>query len=234
MRDYKKFCRPKTTNNPKSGDYEVTLNCGSTVYVSKDEFEKKTNKYFKRYQMIEDEESQNKYVDLGLPSGTLWATTNIGANSETDYGDYYGYGKGDRTHQVTNGEPYYTGTENPLAASVDTATQVLGEQWHMPTKEQFDELCRYTTYEWTTIDGVNGAKFSSQNGNYIFLPAGGSFTGEYFFEEGKSGEFWTSTPDGNNKAYYFIMTSDDNYTWSIERSDTGTEEMGLSIRPVIG
>lgn len=59
MRDYKKFCRPKTTNNPKSGDYKVTLNEGTTVYVDKNEFEKKTNKYFKNYQVIEDNEEDN-------------------------------------------------------------------------------------------------------------------------------------------------------------------------------
>ena len=54
MRDYRKFCRPKTIKNPQSGDYEVTLNCGSTVYVSKDEFEKKTNKYFRNYKEYEE------------------------------------------------------------------------------------------------------------------------------------------------------------------------------------
>lgn len=34
------------------------------------------------------------YVDLGLPSGTLWATMNVGASSETEYGNYYKYGLG--------------------------------------------------------------------------------------------------------------------------------------------
>ena len=234
MRDKKKFYVPKHIKKPQPGDYEVTLNWGDKVYVEKREFEKKTSKFFKNYQVIEDEGSQNNYVDLGLPSGTLWAKTNIGADSETDYGDYYGYGKGDRTHQITNGEPYYTGTENPLAASVDTATQVLGEQWHMPTKEQFSELNRYTTSEWTTINGVNGVKFTSQNGNYIFLPAGGDFTGEQFFSLGQMCSFWTSTPDGSNKAYYFFMTNVDSGIWSSERSDLGTDEIGRSIRPVIG
>lgn len=65
----------------------------------------------------------HEYVDLGLPSGTLWAKMNVGANSETDYGDYYQYGKGANTYQITSGESNYSGVENPLAASADTATQ---------------------------------------------------------------------------------------------------------------
>lgn len=63
MRDYKKFCRPKTTNNPKSGDYEVTLNCGNKVYVSKNEFEKKINKFFKNYKKYGSDLQWIKYTD---------------------------------------------------------------------------------------------------------------------------------------------------------------------------
>ena len=57
------------------------------------------------------------YVDLGLPSGTKWATMNVGATSITDYGNYYQYGKGADTHQTTSGQSNYSGTENPLSAS---------------------------------------------------------------------------------------------------------------------
>ena len=178
------------------------------------------------------EENGYQWIDLGLPSGTKWAIMNVGASSETDYGNYYGYGKGASTHQETIGEPYYTGTENPLAASVDTAAQTWGGIWHMPTKIQFEELITNTTHEWTTINGVNGAKFSSQNGNYIFLPAAGDFTGEYHHRQG--GSYYTSTPDGSDKAYYFFMIDGDSGVWSAERSDLGEDEIGRSIRPVIG
>ncbi len=33
------------------------------------------------------------YVDLGLPSGTLWATCNVGASSPEEYGDYFAWGE---------------------------------------------------------------------------------------------------------------------------------------------
>ena len=60
------------------------------------------------------------YVDLGLPSGTLWATVNVGATTETDYGNCYMYGKGTTTYNSSDSA--YTGTEDPLSSSVDTAT----------------------------------------------------------------------------------------------------------------
>lgn len=75
----------------------------------------------------------HEYVDLGLPSGTLWATMNVGATSVTDYGNYYMYGKG--TTQYNSSDSTYTGSEITLNSNVDTATQVWGEGWHIPTKE---------------------------------------------------------------------------------------------------
>ena len=63
-------------------------------------------------------------VDLGLPSGLLWATCNIGANNELSYGNYYMYGKGAQTYDSSDSA--YEGTEKPLASSADTATQVMG------------------------------------------------------------------------------------------------------------
>ena len=34
----------------------------------------------------------HEYVDLGLPSGTLWATRNVGADKPEDIGDYFAWG----------------------------------------------------------------------------------------------------------------------------------------------
>jgi len=68
-----------------------------------------------------------------LPSGTLWATMNVGASSESEYGNYYQYGKGADDYSITSSQPSYSGTEIPLDLSVDTARQVWGGDWHMPT-----------------------------------------------------------------------------------------------------
>lgn len=138
----------------------------------------------------------HEYVDLGLPSGTKWATMNVGATGVTDFGDYYQYGKGADAFSITSGESRYSGTENPLAASADTATQAWGSSWHMPTYTQFEELTGNTTYEWTTIDGINGGKFTAQNGNYVFFPA----TGYYYHQLSNVGNLCyllSSTPDGD-------------------------------------
>ena len=171
-----------------------------------------------------------QYVDLGLPSGTLWAKWNVGATSETEYGNYYKYGKGSAQYPATSGESNYSGTENPLAASADTAAQEWGGDWHMPTSAQCAELTANTTYEWTTIDGVNGGKFTAQNGNYIFIPAAGYCYNGILDYVGSSGFVWSSTPyrDGNNSYYLFFTTN------GYKKVDRFSRKDGFSVRPVIG
>lgn len=150
------------------------------------------------------------YVDLGLPSGTKWATMNIGAYSITEYGNYYMYGKGSRTFNIA--DTPYTGTENPLARSVDTAAQVWGGQWHMPTQTQLQELIDNTTLTWKTNyngSGINGGLYTASNGKSVFFPAGGAIW--YFINDNyvvKNGVgtwcyYWSSSPynnSGENKA----------------------------------
>ena len=133
------------------------------------------------------------YVDLGLPSGTKWATMNIGATSITDYGNYYQYGKGAATYQETSGDTPYEGEEDPLAASADTAVQVWGGSWHMPSSAQCQELLENTTYEYTTINGVYGCKFTAQNGQYVFFPIDP--------QNYHTICYWTSTPCGGDYPY---------------------------------
>lgn len=166
------------------------------------------------------------YVDLGLPSGTLWATMNVGASSETDYGNYYMYGKG--STQYNSSDSPYSGTENPLAASADTAAQEWGGDWYMPTKAQFDELKANTTYEWTTIDGVNGGKFTATNGsgNYVFFPAAGRYDDGSPKLVGRCGVYWNSTTENSTTAYYFYLVNGSNGI------STDSREKGFTVRPV--
>ena len=167
------------------------------------------------------------FVDLGLPSGTKWATMNVGANSITDYGNYYQYGKGSAQYAVTSGQSDYSGTENPLATSADTATVEWGGNWHMPTKAQCEELTANTTYEWTTIDGVNGGKFTAQNGNYIFIPAAGYYFSGSLGNVGRYGYVWSSTPNGSGYAYNL-------YVYSGGKGMYGNYRFyGFSVRPVM-
>ena len=146
------------------------------------------------------------FVDLGLPSGTLWAKCNIGATVETGYGNYYMYGKG--TTQYNYGDTPYAGTEDPLDATKDTATQVVGDGWHMPTKAQWEELIANTTRETVTINEVLGAKFTAQNGNYIFLPFGGCYDTNGDKLSNTFADYWSCTPaPSSSNAYELYIGS---------------------------
>lgn len=170
-----------------------------------------------------------EYVDLGLPSGTLWAKYNVGATSETEYGNYYQYGKGADDYSVTSGQSDYSGTEDPLATSADTAAQVWGGSWHMPTQAQLNELTANTTYEWTTINGVIGGKFIAQNGNYIFIPAAGYYENGSIDSVGEYCDIWSSTILETPYAFHLMC-----YDGNAEIGDYGTFSAGVSVRAVIG
>ena len=118
------------------------------------------------------------YVDLGLPSGTLWAACNVGAVTPEDYGDYFAWGETQpkdfydwSTYQYCNGSyntltKYcsdasfgYNGFSDTLSILLrenDAATANWGSDWRMPTNEEWQELYNNTTHVWTTQNGGNG------------------------------------------------------------------------------
>ena len=152
------------------------------------------------------------YVDLGLPSGTLWATCNVGANSPEERGDRFAWGETQpkdyyswdnyrygRFNQLTKycnrtncGLSGYTDALTILQAEDDAATANWGNGWRTPTAVEFAELCQHTTPTWTTMNGINGMLFTSSNGNSLFLPSTGDLDGEGI---GDGGCYWTSTLD---------------------------------------
>ena len=128
-------------------------------------------------------------------NGVKWATMNIGATSETQYGLYFAWG--DTQGHCLNGVSDYTfsSTGNisittDLDTDHDAAQANIGGYWLIPSKSDFEELGEG---EWTTINGVNGCKFTDPtSGKFIFLPA----AGYYFYETG------TNTEKGNECAYW--------------------------------
>lgn len=177
---------------------------------------------------LDGDTNGHEYVDLGLPSGTLWATMNVGAVSDTDYGDYYMYGKG--SQQYNSSDAIYTGTENPLDFSVDTARQVWGGNWCMPTKAQCDELFANTVEQRADNykgSGINGYTFTGRNGNVLFLPAAGVKSESGIAYLGTSVNTWCSTPRDSDNAYHLYCGAGDNGAYSISRN------RGYVIRPVI-
>ena len=180
---------------------------------------------------FEDPYNGHQYVDLGLPSGTKWATMNVGASSETAYGNYYQYGKGAAQYAVTSGDSYYSGTEDPLAASADTASQVWGGSWHMPTRKQIEELTANTTYEWVTNykgSRINGGTFTAKNGAVLFFPAAGFWYGGSQYGVGSRGGYWGSSPGGCDGACSLGFGDGD------EGVSDGGRRGGGSVRPVVG
>lgn len=170
-------------------------------------------------------------VDLGLPSGTKWARFNIGATSETDYGDLFAWGAT---------EPYLIGRGNTnnypsskagtiqhdLLPYEDAATILWGSGWRMPTNAQFEELIANTTTEWTSISNVNGLKCTGGNGNYIFLPANGYYENLNNYNKGSIGRYWSGAYSSNSGSNRFGFSSS-----TIEvRSDY--RAYGMCIRPV--
>ena len=118
-------------------------------------------------------QQNHEYVDLGLPSGTLWATCNIGASNSWENGDYFAWGETNPKNEYS--EYTYTYRDNPetLPPSQDAATVNWGSDWCMPTQQQCQELSDNCTWTWTTLNGKNGYEVKSENGNSIFLPASG-------------------------------------------------------------
>ena len=190
------------------------------------------------------------YVDLGLPSGTLWATCNVGATSPEEYGDYFAWGETttkssyswstykycngayDKLTKYCNKASYgfngFTDNLTVLQSGDDAATANWGSGWCMPTKEQWEELKDNTTVTWTTQNGVKGRRFTASNGNSLFLPAAGGRWDSELYNAGSYGNYWSSSLDTDdpNYAWYFDFYSDSYYM------GYGSRNIGQSVRAV--
>ncbi len=191
-------------------------------------------------------------VDLGLPSGTLWATCNVGANTPEEYGDYFAWGETTpktiynwSTYKYCNGgegfntltkycnysEYGYNGfTDNlrMLQSSDDAATANWGNEWYTPTYDQWLELYQNTTQNWTTQNGVNGRLFTAANGNSLFLPATGALIDSSPHNPGIGGDYHSSS----------LFTEQPSNEWGFGFSSygynlaPGSRSYGFSVRPV--
>ncbi len=150
--------------------------------------------------------NDHEYVDLGLPSGTKWATCNIGAEKPQDYGDYFAWGETE-PKEVYN---TYTYNDNPtiLPADHDAAAVNWGNGWRMPTIAELQELKDNCVWEWTTQNNVNGYLVTGPNGNSIFLPAAGDRRGTSLSNSGSYGTYWSSSVDDTDYAWYLFFVSD--------------------------
>ena len=260
-----------TNVNPTLSDNHVAAGAGTGAFTAMmDNLEANTTYHIRAYATneagtaygLDREFTTNssgetpEYVDLCLPSGTLWATCNIGANSPYEYGDYFAWGETEPkstftvgTYKYCNGGFYlltkycndpsygdngFTDYLSILLPEDDAATMNKGEDWCMPTKEQWQELFDNTDQAWTTQNGVFGLLLTT-NCNSLFLPAAGHYNGNntgnvgYDIEGvGSEGFYWSSTLDTN-----YPITS---YHYSFISNGGGMATdfrySGQTIRPV--
>ena len=191
----------------------------------------------------------NSYIDLGLPSGTLWAKFNVGAKKPEEFGNYFAWGEtcpkeiysvsnykwgnsrvSDPTKYNTNVWPVKGDDKRILDLEDDAAYVNWGDKWCLPSISQVLELKRDCHWTWTVINGVNGYEVKGPNGNSIFLPASGIRGNEkQSIDLGVKGNYWTrELCSGYNHRAYSLQFEE---AGKIDYDENYRDD-GLSIRPV--
>ena len=176
-------------------------------------------------------------IDLGLPSGTKWASCNVGATKPEEYGGYYAWGETEEkeVYDESTYKYYQNGSYVNIGSDIsgtdyDVAHVKWGGKWCMPTLDDIKELFDNCDSEWTTLNGVNGRKFTSKiNGNSIFLPAAGDRWPGGLYGAGEIGCYWSSTQYPGYSNYAYDLGFDSGY------ADWGSTDRyyGFAVRPVI-
>ena len=181
----------------------------------------------------------NEYVDLGLSSGTLWATCNVGATSPEQAGLYFAFGEitGYSAEQVEKGVRRFNKTSykakkftSDITLEEDAAHACMGENWRMPTKAECQELIDNCDVVWTDDYGGTGFKgsvFTSRvNGNSVFFPAAGYCLNSSVYEVGSYGDYWSASWLSSVDAWCLFFSSRTQYV------DLKFRYYGFSVRGV--
>ncbi len=201
-----------------------------------------------------NEKTTHDYVDLGL--SVKWATCNVGADKPEDNGNLYAWGETEVKEQYNvrtskwgfmpfslkkyniNSEQGTVDNKTTLDLEDDVAHVTWGGNWRMPTKKEMDELHDNCTWEWTTLNGVNGYRVTSKKQGYtnrsIFLPASG-YKANGFYEYGRNGNYWSRSlmtdPYGDGSVTCGTAAC---IRFNNNQANIGWEDRmaGLSVRPV--
>lgn len=185
-------------------------------------------------------ESKHEYVDLGLPSGTKWATHNLDMsrpNKETasveNYGSYCNWADptGENVYKDENTLPSANPPVSICNSDYDIAHVQWGKEWSLPTKEMQYELRTKCTWEYVEINGVKCGKAIGPNGNYIILPLGGCWLGHNtaVTDAGKSGYYWTGECELSDNNRYYVYFLEVNGLYNLVRCPRNFRCM---VRPV--
>ena len=195
-----------------------------------------------------------QFVDLGLPSGLKWAKCNVGAKKETDYGDYFMWGSiipNTADACIWANAPFNNGSSSCnktyfnsvkdtvcpngiLAKEYDAAAQIMGDEWRMPTRDEFQELLDNTDNEWIEDfngTGANGWKFISKTdtSKYIFIPASGFRLDYNFYLRGSDGYYWSSSPHPSLSTHGLCLNF---YSGGVNPQNLSSRFIGFCVRSV--
>lgn len=165
-------------------------------------------------------------VDLGLPSGTLWADRNLGSKDKYGNGFLYAWGGITPTKQQDLQEQI--DLENIIRTSYDVASINLGNEWGLPLEVQIAELIASCKWEWENKNGNNGYRVTGPNGKSIFLPASGCVLGKEIKYCGQFGYYWTGESKSKKSSFareLLIGIGEINI-------ESGRKSVGRSIRAV--
>ncbi len=176
-----------------------------------------------------------EYIDLGLPSGTLWATCNFGANKSEDFGYYYAWGEIEPkfhydwdSYKWGNPENGFSKYQNDgktvLDPEDDPVTAKWGPDWRMPTKEEWQELIDNCATYWEDKGAPGLWLINMKNNKELFLPC--AWDAESTSKYGVV--YWTSSVSDSvdGSVYYFYMNK------TVLIGSTTKRMWGLPIRPV--
>lgn len=191
-------------------------------------------------------------VDLGLPSGTKWATTNVGAKSPEEYGLFFQWGDtvgysgittdkkfswSDYKYSVNGSSSVFskysgsTAADMTLDLSDDAAHVNMGGDWHMPTYVQIRELLDNTTHTPKTVNGKTGMRYiSKKNNNSIFVPFAGDCYDGGRNHVGGIGSCWSSSRISDVDYGYYLYCGNDSNAWL----NGSYRCFGFSVRGVLG
>lgn len=175
----------------------------------------------------------HEWVDMGLPSGTKWATCNVGATSPEQPGKHYAWGEVTTKSTYTEGtSKFYEKSASDISGNknYDVATLKWGDGWRMPTEEEFKELIDYCNWKYVQKNGRWGVELTHyKNGIKIFLPATGAMDGTKRDEPNGCGMYWTSTPYTQRANY---GAHEYHFGAALGEMGVSARYYGYAIRPV--
>lgn len=171
----------------------------------------------------------DRWVDLGLPSGILWAKYNVGATSPEEYGGYYAWGETEEKKGYCSDNYLLADIKECICGTCyDVATVKWGDGARMPTFEDIEELFDYSTLEIIKYNGKHGYNIKGPNGNSIFFPPAGYHGATGIGGENNIGCYWTGSYSIENCSPYELYFNG-NTAWTYANFQ---QYHGLPVRPV--